>query len=309
MPFRIKNLLFALLSVAAVTGATLVSAHEPHWAVTLRGQLVRVAEIDWRLATVAPQRCARIAAGFGLALDSISAYPEAERPAVAAALNMTDLLQIAAVAKGSPGELAGLEAGDNLAAINGAAIASLYDPAVDIPRADQIEALLTRLPIAKPAQISVQRGGDAIDLAITPLPRCAARSILAVSDKVDAYSDQSNLALTTGMVEFAQNDDELALIAGHELAHIMLLDRHDRLQIRRKRKEDEADRLGAELAVCAGYDLAQASKFWLRYDSTRLLGFLPTFTHRNSKVRYRALTKLAAAGPPDCADIAIKPAA
>ena len=42
---------------------------------------------------------------------------------------------------------------------------------------------------------------------------------LSKGDAVNAYADGDQIVITRGMLRFAQNDSELALVIGHELAH------------------------------------------------------------------------------------------
>lgn len=264
-----------------------------HWSALLHAYMNRVAQIDWRLATLDPARCPRVDAGFGISFDSLSAYAAQERAAVAAALRMGDLPQVAAVAAGSPAAAAGVVAGDRLRAIDGQSASEIVQAQSGTSVADRLETFLAAQAPNARVRLELENGGIVRTAEIVPVPRCNIRNVVVVEDKVDAWSDAHATALTTGLVGFVANEDELALIAGHEMAHAMLGDKFARDKVRNKRKEDAADRLGAELAACAGYDVGLASRFWLRYDQTRALAFLPTFTHRASKVRYRNLAALA----------------
>ena len=78
------------------------------------------------------------------------------------------------------------------------------------------------------------------------------------------------------MLAFLRNDDELAIVLGHELAHQILghppMRDADGLLAAFGinageiwRREAEADRLGLRLAAAAGYDLSAAIPFWRRY--------------------------------------------
>jgi predicted Zn-dependent protease len=78
------------------------------------------------------------------------------------------------------------------------------------------------------------------------------------------------------MLSFVRNDDELAIVLGHELAHRILGHPPTRTEDGLLaafgfkagdlwRREAEADRLGLRLAAAAGYVLAAAIPFWQRY--------------------------------------------
>lgn len=59
---------------------------------------------------------------------------------------------------------------------------------------------------------------------------------------VNAYYDGRHIAVYTGMLQFVRNEDELALVIGHELAHI------------KWRSETKADEVGANYIAIAGYN-------------------------------------------------------
>jgi predicted Zn-dependent protease len=88
------------------------------------------------------------------------------------------------------------------------------------------------------------------------------------------------VAVYTGLLRVAQNDDQLAAVLGHEVAHALAhhvserLARQEReggglLAALRERKfdreqESEADHIGVFLMTFAGYDPRQAVVFWQR---------------------------------------------
>ena len=84
---------------------------------------------------------------------------------------------------------------------------------------------------------------------------------------------------------FAASDDELALVAGHELGHIIHRDGKATSLADRRNMEDRADEAGAHLAKCAGYDVTAALGFWDRYANRRKLSFLDGPSHRSPRDR------------------------
>ena len=285
----------ASLVLGAMMPAQAHAAADGHWAVSLREQIATLNAVDWRIASGAAALCTSQGGGTGLALDSLAAYPETERDAIGRALGMVPGVVIAAIAPGSPAESAGLAIGDRLLGIAGQPLVAPENGALVAGAAER--QLLDLRPGAA-TMVTVARGDTTKEIAITPVARCRARNLLTVDDDVNAYSDHDNIAITTGLVGFVRNPDELALIAGHELAHIVLEGELAKRGVRNRRKEDAADRLGARIAGCAGYDLTAASEVFARLDSTRILGWLPTLTHRSSKVRQRTIAAMD--GPADC---------
>lgn len=102
---------------------------------------------------------------------------------------------------------------------------------------------------------------------------------LLISDAVNinAYTTQDNIIITQGMIDFIDNDNELALVMGHEIAHYILKhvfveDPEDIGLIQKMiwglQKEENADKLGAFLAMQAGYDVCSGREVWKRFKET-----------------------------------------
>ena len=70
-----------------------------------------------------------------------------------------------------------------------------------------------------PLPISYQRNGSNRATTVDPVWSCAYTPKLARDDAINAWADGQSLFITTGIMRFAQDDDELAAVIGHELAH------------------------------------------------------------------------------------------
>jgi Zn-dependent protease with chaperone function len=73
------------------------------------------------------------------------------------------------------------------------------------------------------------------------------------SGAINAFRLSEHITFTTGTTS-RLNDDEFALLAGHEIAHLYLDHKGNS-----RKNEIAADRLGAELACKAGFDPANGS--------------------------------------------------
>lgn len=88
------------------------------------------------------------------------------------------------------------------------------------------------------------------------------------ADIINAYTDGNKVVIYRGIINYAQNEDEVALILGHEVAHGML--RHvyyhqfhsSTLEI--TAAEANADKLGAVYIMKAGFDICKGREFWKR---------------------------------------------
>lgn len=70
---------------------------------------------------------------------------------------------------------------------------------------------------------------------------------------INAYNDGSRLVVYTGLLKFVHNQDELALVIGHELAHT------------KWQTEQRADEYGALYARAAGYNYCRGALMFKRF--------------------------------------------
>ncbi len=89
--------------------------------------------------------------------------------------------------------------------------------------------------------------------------------IIADDPQVNAWIDTENMTITTGMLAFVKNQDELAAVIGHEMGHYIL--QHFELKTGDSRlHEANADKFGIYLMLRAGYDVCNAKGVWERFD-------------------------------------------
>ncbi|CAM3850137.1 M48 family metalloprotease [Litorimonas haliclonae] len=147
-------------------------------------------------------------------------------------------------------------------------------------------------------RLTLDRGEDKLPLRVTPDMACAYRLRLKQSSDVNAYADGRNITVTTGMMTFVENDEELALIVGHELAHNTM--GHIRKIIgnfilsgfatRYTRPfESEADYVGLYYSRRAGYGVDGVEDFWRRLAKTEPRHVGRAKTHPTFPDRYLRL--------------------
>lgn len=118
---------------------------------------------------------------------------------------------VIAVIPQSAAELAGLKVGDLIVEVNDKALAQ--------------DAFVWTDYISKPYDgvnsntLLIRRDGQEQRIQIQPLASCDYPSTVVSDDSVNAYADGEKIMITTGMLRFAQTDEELATVIGHELAH------------------------------------------------------------------------------------------
>ncbi|WP_162792483.1 PDZ domain-containing protein [Novosphingobium sp. P6W] len=283
-----------VMAVVACSWGSIPSsaAESEQWPLALRSQISRLTDVGYRLGAVAAPACFLTAAGTGISIDYLEAYGAKDRPAVAAILGMTDAPQIAAVAQGSPAERAGIQPGDDIVAINGIPVGMLRSTSSDTSLfADELEYRLAATPKGSMVKLNLKRKGVAMKIELLPTIICATRFVVKTGLGVTAFSDGTNIAISSRLIEFADNDDELALIAAHELGHVIGRDGKADNLAERRRMEDRADLLGVRLSHCAGYNPEMGVQFWIRRDAGDWLRLFRDPTHRSRKSRVALMRK------------------
>ncbi len=104
---------------------------------------------------------------------------------------------------------------------------------------------------------------------------------------LNAYTDGTKIVVFKGLIDFTNNEDEIALIIAHEMAHNTL--RHISIQghyadvLESQVSESNADKMGAFYMMKAGYSICKARNIWLRLratDGDMLVADHPTDSYR-----------------------------
>ncbi len=274
------------------------------WPVLLRRDLARVGHVEWRLRRAAGAACPVQAPDVGVVLDDRGAYQKRDWPLLAATVKMDEHPVVASVAPGSPADRAGVRAGDEVLALDGVSAETIIArrPAGTVV-ADALLDEIARTAPDKAVVFDLRRAGAVLQFSVVPVRHCAVRLVLFTDRSIEAHSDTRNVAISTGMLAFARTDDELALAAGHEIAHVINGDRRGAPAKVRRGMEDAADALGLRLMECAGYARATGITLFERLGSRDWLGFLRARTHRSWKARTQSLQVLP---PPAVCPIAVR---
>ncbi len=72
----------------------------------------------------------------------------------------------------------------------------------------------------KSSTVIIERDDKKLSFVVKPEEIPYVRISLNETGKINAYAKFSGIQFTSGMVHFVENDDELAIIMGHELAHL-----------------------------------------------------------------------------------------
>ncbi len=223
------------------------------------------------------------------------------------------------VTPNTPSQKAGLKAGDVIRAVNGIAIED----------DDDMQQALTKVTDGK-YELLVDRKGTARPVRMTGVPVCDYPVNVDFSDyNVNAYADGQSIKISRGMMRFA-NDNELAVVIGHELAHNNMDHRGKKTQntsvgmgiglvfdlmaaangvstnftndfggigaqAYSVEFEQEADYVGLYLTARAGYPIGVAPHFWRRMAAEESADAIDTGgSHPTTPQRFVALEKATA---------------
>ncbi|MQR01747.1 M48 family metallopeptidase [Glaciimonas soli] len=132
----------------------------------------------------------------------------------ASALGLSDQLQVTGVLAGSGAEQAGIKSGDLLATIQGKPVPQGEN--AERQAAMMLGPLVNRHELIK---LGLIRKGQNLTIDV-PLTRACAFGIeLGNTKNVNSFADGRRVLVTAGMMNFIQNDDELALVIAREMAH------------------------------------------------------------------------------------------
>lgn len=305
----------ALLLVAAPAHA------DPAEFTALQSYDQRLATVGNRLATGAADLCADARPLPGFAVHALAQYSPATRADVRAAFGIDDRPAILAVVPTSAAARAGLMAGDAIVTVDGEGVA----PFTPGKRGDYAEvgALEQRIEGAlahPPLVLGIDRKGQRLDISFTPEKGCPTRFQVLTSEEMNAGADGAYVQVSVRIMDFAENDDELALLVAHELAHNILhhrerldaqhvsrglLSAFGKNRTRIRATEQQADRLAIWLVARAGYDIDAAPAFWDRLGRKTGFGIFSDGTHdgraervAGAREEIAAIKALEAAGKP-----------
>jgi beta-barrel assembly-enhancing protease len=253
----------------------------------------RLATVGYRLAAANTPFCKILARNPGWVLHGIGQYEDAETARAAFGFDY-ESISIAALVPGGPTAKAGLQVGDDITNLRD----SRWDSRMHVlPRATKDEAENFRQTLADkwarelPVELSVANTGGTRSLAFTPPPICASDFWVDTRTKLDAGADGERVRVTSAMMGYVADDQELAAVVAHELSHNLLAHRKrlDGLKSGKAKAtlatEVEADRLSVWLMANAGYDSKAALRFWERYGKQHGLGIFTDGTHHRWKKR------------------------
>jgi len=221
---------------------------------------------------------------------------------------------------GSPAAKAGVFRGDALIAVNN-------EPVPSTKVAEWLNERIKRNGV-QPLNVMTARAGQTRSITIVPEVVCSIPVILATSDKINAFTDGQKIVVYSRILEIARSDDELALVVGHELAHVNMkhIEKHAQNQVAGALGgaildvvfalnrvntsaafskaggnigmkaysmdfEKEADYVGAYYAARAGYNVVGAEPLWRAFAQENPKEMVYAGLHPTSPERFVQMQK------------------
>lgn len=212
----------------------------------------RVGRLAKRLLQANVQRCPKQRWDFGLFAHRDRMPQPGSSPAPQGLPAEPDGFRVVQVWPGGPAEQAGIRLGDQVMAANGADWAGA-DFGEVFRKAEQADPALAQITFR------MAQGKGLSDITVAGQRACAIFAVLVPRDVVNASANSTTAFINSGLEQALPQDDELAAVIAHEIAHVMLghspamtgpkADRPNRGQI-----EQDADALGVRLMLSAGVD-------------------------------------------------------
>lgn len=251
----------------------------------------RLDNVAFHIKAANARYCDTQAAQLGMNVATVRSLPRKFRSFSAEALPISwDQPAVISVADGSPTADAGIKVGDTLLTV-GNEVVPAKDPNGWIARWLQQHS--------GPIIVMIRRAGKDEQHTLAPVMGCAIPVVLASDPTPNAFTDYRKIVVQSGILRLTKSDADLAVILGHELAHVTMghygkklqnallgglsgatidvtlgtsgiytngaFSKHLELAGARAFSvefEREADYVGAYYAARAGYDIAGAENIW-----------------------------------------------
>ncbi len=275
----------------------------------------RVADLAYSVLTKAVPLCGEtVKQHIGISFMNKYTFKKDMRNAAVSLFQVSDAITINHVVKGSPAERAGLNSNDVIIAVN--------DWVVPVGENAPFELRDNLASLMKPnatVSIKVLRNGIEKIFTVKPEAKCDYGIMQNDENAINAFADGKNIIINRGMMRYA-NDNELALVISHELAHNIMKHIEARKGNRflgalldglaaafgvytggtfaqagamaySKDFEEEADYVGLYIMALAGLDIDSAPNFWRKMAAINPRGVNYATTHPSSPHRFVFLEK------------------
>ena len=283
----------------------------------------RVRNVAYRVLTANADLCGEeVAPALGLYSMQLDGVPREYRQTAVGLWSLGARPRIMHVVPGSAAARAGLAPGDILLAVNGRRVGEGRDAAKRY-----VEAINEAKPHTSMHMV-VERGGKQLSFNLMPSAICDYPVLVNHDNSANAFTDGKRIVVNDGILKIARSDEELALVIGHELAHITRghIDKKTRnavlagagglaidvafavfgvntqgaftdlsinagAQAFSQGFEKEADYVGIYHMARAGYDTKGVERFWRQMAAEDPASITFAGTHPTSTERYALIAK------------------
>ena len=188
-------------------------------------QETRLESIAYRIATSNVAMCSKVEMLSGLIVHDLSQYPLSARGAVSQAFSLGSGIGVLGIVSGSGADVAGLRIDDEILAVG---TVSVEDPSVwqqtptGYNRIDAFHAQISDALRRGPVTLTILRQGRVQRVTISGKPGCGGWVKYVDSGRLDAWSDGRHVVINRGVVDMGEEDDEIAFVIAHEMAHNIL---------------------------------------------------------------------------------------
>lgn len=252
--------------------------------------------VNFRLAQAALPFCDQKKNSYtGLYVSNIDAWPLKHRRLAREMFNLDEELSVQYVVPKSPAANAGIKEGDLILAVEHLPVITGRGATRDFFHLLDNQATKLNPSIA----ITVLQNDQTKIIKVSPQQLCYYPVTITTSNSLNAFANGKLIGVTTGLMRFVENQNELALIIAHEIAHNALhhidAKKHNYVMgsfidllasaygiessgvfgalsttIYSKQFEREADYLGMYIAARAGFDISETYTLWDRMAAENL---------------------------------------
>ncbi len=180
-------------------------------------QAARLENVAFKIAAANVNECGgNIIPKLGFRALAQGDVGEAKRAVTTAALQLdAERPTVISVADGGPAAKAGMLPDDVVIRVDGRMAPKTGWPS-------WLNGYVKNVGSTRPMSIEVRRQGQTKMLAAMPVFTCDIPINLEAENELNAYTDYKKIVIYSGILRVAQTDSELAVIVGHELAHVTM---------------------------------------------------------------------------------------
>jgi len=211
----------------------------------------RLRDIEYALTTSTAQKCGPLSRPrLGVLFFRADAFEDdAIRETVINEYALGEHLGVIYVVPGGSFDRADIRAGDQLLEVDGQATGT----------ADEFLDLMLETSERESIDVVLQRGGERLERSVRLAAGCPVQFALSTNAQLIARRTTRLMVIVPmGVMRLVDDDDALAVVLAHQLAHALFDDDAESWSL----QEARADRYGLLLAANAGYEVTSAVAYW-----------------------------------------------